>query len=115
MTQISAGGAQTIGPASGGKVTAINNLTSVSNTQVIGSNPSRVSITFHAPGSIDIYVSPTVNAQGQTLAPSLASLGGTYHIFAGADRTLTGECQGAFQAFSASSTNQPLTVSESNV
>ena len=113
--QISAGGAQTIGPASGGKVTPINNLTSVSNTQVIGPNPSRVSITFHAPGLIDIYVSPTVNAQGQALSPSLASLGGTYRVFAGGDRLVTGECQTAWQAFSASSTNQPLTVSESNV
>src|SRR5258705_9300852 len=113
--QISAGGVQVIGPTSGGKVTAINNLTSVSNTQIVGSNPSRVSITFHAPGGIDIYVSPTVNSQGQILAPSLASLGGTYHIFAGGDRTLIGECQGAYQAFSASGSGQPLTVTESNV
>ena len=113
--QISAGGAQTIGPASGGKVTAINNLTSVSNTQVIGPNPARVSITFHSPGAIDIYVSPIKDVNGNTLAPSLASLGGTYHVFAGGDRTLVGECQGAFQAFSASGVSQPLTVSESNV
>lgn len=113
--QISSTGAQTIGPASGGKVTAINNLSSVANTQVIGPNTNRVSITFHAPGTIDIYVSPLKDVNGNTLSPSLASLGGTFHVFAGGDRIVSGECQTGWQAFSASGVNQPLTVSESNV
>lgn len=108
------GASQTVGPASGGKVTPINNL-GTSPTQIIGGNPSRVSITFHAPGAIDIYVAPLVTATGATLIPSLGSLGGTFHIFAGASLTIGGECQTGWQAFAASSSNQPLTVSESNV
>jgi len=111
---ISALGAQTIGPTSGGKVTAINTL-GTSPLQVLAANPQRTTLTFHAPGTIDIFVAPSVNAQGQALVPSLGSLGGTFHIFAGGTLILTGEIQGSWQAFAASSTNQPLTIMESNV
>ncbi len=112
---ISSTGAQTIGPASGGKVTPINNLGS-SPAQVIGANQYRQSITFHAPGSNDVFVAPTVQANGAALVPSNVLLGGCFRVPAGGPPlTLTGECQTPWQAFVLAGTNQPLTVSESNV
>lgn len=96
-------------------VTAINNL-STSVVPVIGANPSRTSITFHAPGGIDIYVAPTQVLSGGVsvnLVPALASLGGCYHVFAGADRTIDGPAAAqAWQAFAASGSSQPLTIME---
>ena len=96
-------------------VTALNNL-STSPELVITANPSRTRINFHAPGAIDIYVGPTQvlsNGGNATLTPSLAAFGGTYHIFAGGDREFTGAlARQAFQAFSASSSAQPLTIEE---
>jgi hypothetical protein len=111
---ISAGGAQVIGPASGGKVTPINNLGTVA-LQVIGPNAYRSMITFANPGTVTVYVAPLLNAQGAAFTPSLAALGGTFPVFAGGLLTLTGECQTGWQAFAASGTNNPFTVSESNV
>ena len=111
---ISAGGAQVIGPASGGKVTPINNLGTTA-IQVIGQNVNRATITFANPGTVTVYVAPLTNAQGASFTPSLASLGGTFPVFAGGFLTLTGECQTGYQAFAASGANNPFTVSESNV
>ena len=96
-------------------ITAVNTL-GTSPISVIGANATRKSITFHAPGSNDIYVFPTsvlVNGANSTLTPSLASLGGGFRIFAGGDRTITGPtaCQ-AWQALAASGSNQPLTIME---
>lgn len=102
------------GPTSGGKVTAINTL-GTSPIQVVGANPQRGGITFANPGSVLAYVAPLTNASGQSLVPSLAALGGCFPVGAGGIITLTGECQGGWQAFSASGSNNPLTVSESNV
>ena len=114
MPLISSTGAQTVGPASGGKVTAFNSINTTP-AQVIAGNPSRVSITFHAPGSIDILVAPTRDANNAVLTPSTVNLGGCFRIFAGGDRAFSGECQQAWQAFSISGSSQPLTVMESNV
>ena len=108
-------GAQTIGPASGGKVTA-NNLINTTFTQVVAANQYRQSITFANPGaSVTVYVGPMVLANGQANAPTTGALGGTFPIFAGGMLTLTGEVQGAWGCLSASSSNLPLTVMESNV
>jgi hypothetical protein len=96
-------------------VTAINNIgTSVS--ALIGANPSRNSINFHNPGTVDIIVFPTsvLTATPSPFAPTLSALGGGYRIFAnGGDRTVTGNvaCQ-AWQALAVSSSNNPLTITE---
>jgi hypothetical protein len=96
-------------------VTAINNIgTSVSS--IIGANPSRNSINFHNPGTVDIIVFPTfvLTATPSPFAPTLSALGGGYRIFAnGGDRTVTGNvaCQ-AWQALAVSSSNNPLTITE---
>lgn len=114
LPTIPAGGAQTIGPTSGGKVTPINNL-ATSAIQVIGPNQYRAALSFHNPGTVAIYVAPLLNAQGQSFTPSLGALGGTFIIYPGSTLSLQGETQYAWQAFAASSSNNPLTVMESNV
>lgn len=123
-SQLTAGGYATVGPTSGGKVYAFNNLSST--PQVIApANPQRASITFHNPGTIDIYVAPSVvqannsipatSITNSTLTPSTSALGGCFKIAAGGGYfSLSGECTGAYQAFSASGTNNPLTVADSN-
>jgi hypothetical protein len=96
-------------------ITAVNNIgTSVSS--LIGANPGRNSINFHNPGTVDIIVFPTfvLTATPAPFAPTLSSLGGGYRIFAnGGDRTVTGNvaCQ-AWQALAVSSSNNPLTITE---
>jgi hypothetical protein len=96
-------------------ITAVGNLGTTA-VSVIGANPSRTSITFHAPGAIDIYVAPTQVLSGGVsvnLSPSTAALAGCYHIFNGADRMITGPAAGqAWQAFAASGSSQPLTIME---
>lgn len=112
---IPATGAQTIGPTSGGKVTAVNTLGQVA-IQVIGQNVARQSLLFHNPGTNSVYVAPMLNAQGVSFTPSSTSLGGTFEIAAGGYSPLfMGEIQGAWQAFASTGSNQPLTVMESNV
>lgn len=112
---ISASGAQVIGPASGGKVTPFNNI-STTPQQVLAGNPQRAKVTFHNPGAQDIIVAPTLQANGQTLTVSTALLGGGFRVFAnGGDRVIDGECQTPWQAFSVAGSGLPLTVSESNV
>lgn len=100
--------------ANGGKVWPINTL-GTSPIPVIGGNPSRQSITFHNPGTINVYVAMVSNAVGAVLTPSLAALGGTFVVFPGGFLIITGECQLAWQAFSASGSNNPITVMESNI
>lgn len=96
--------------------TAINNLGMSPVNPVIGQNFARTSITFHAPGAIDIYVAPTQILSGgvnANLTPSLSSLGGCFHIFAGGTLTIAGPAAAqAWQAFAASVSNQPLTIVE---
>ena len=123
-----------VGPTSGGKVYAFNNL-GTSPQVVAPSNSKRTTIVFDNPGSVDVIVFPC-NAQavdpawtsassldsGNTsisniaLTPTTALLGGGYRIYGnGGSRTFTGECQGAWQALAISATNNPLTVTDSNV
>jgi len=115
MVQISALGAQTIGPTSGGKVTPFNNI-STSPQQVIGPNSQRANIVFDNPGTVDVFVAPILQANGLALTVSTSLLGGTYIIFAnGGSRSLSGEVQGGYQAFSRSGSGNFLTVTESNL
>jgi hypothetical protein len=109
----------TVGPASGGKIYAYNALTTLQT--VAPANASRVSITFHNPGAIDIFVGPVIGfasltaAQG-TLTPTTANYGGCFRVFAnGGTLVVTGECQGAWQALTSDASTGKLTVMDSNV
>ena len=108
----------TVNSASGGRVYAFNNLTTAPQ-QVVGQNPSRQKITFHNPGTVDLFVAPaTVQNSGSdvALAPTTAALGGCIRIYAnGGTLSITGECQKPWQAFAASGSGNPLTVVDSNV
>lgn len=114
MTMISSTGAQTIGPANGGKVTPINSLGTTA-LQVIGPNPQRASLTFANPGTVMVYVAPLINAVGGSFTITLSALGGSFPILAGGMLTLQGEISLGWQALAASGSNNPLTVSESNI
>ena len=123
-----------VGPTSGGKVYAFNNL-GTSPQVVAPQNISRIQITFDNPGSVDIIVFPCqVQALNPTwtlassisngntsitnvaLVPTTLLLGGGYRIYGnGGTRTFTGECQGAWQALAISGASNPLTVTDSNV
>lgn len=107
-----------IGAASGQRVYAYNNL-STTPQQVVGDNPQRQSITFHNPGSVDVFVAPTQIQNGGSdtpLVPSTIGLGGCFRIFAnGGTLRVEGEVAKPWQAFSASGSSNPLTVMVSNV
>ena len=128
MPNLTSGGFPAVGPTSGGKVYAFNNL-GTSPINVAPANTARASITFDNPGTVDIIVFPVlvqalnsvptnlVNASisSVTLSPSTSALGGGYRIYAnGCSRTFSGECQGQWQALAVSSTNNPFTVTDSN-
>jgi len=112
------GAALVFSSASGGKVYAFNNI-STTPQEVAAGNPSRTKITFHNPGTVDIFIAPTtvlVSGASTTLTPSTSALGGCFRVFAnGGTLTIEGECQKAWQAFSASSSALPLTVMDSNL
>lgn len=106
-----------VGPTNGGKVYAFNNLTT-SPVQVVPANVSRIGITFHNPGVAVIYFAPVLvqtTGSNASLTPSINALGGCFLLNPGDTYTITGECTGAWQAFSASGSSNPLTVMESNV
>lgn len=111
-------GAIPVGPTSGGKVYAYNNINTTPAVVAAG-NANRTAITFHNPGTIDIFVAPAlVQTTGSSVAltPSTGSLGGCFRVYAnGGQLTITGECQGAWQAFSASSSSLALTVMDTNI
>jgi len=104
----------TVSSASGGKVYAVNNLTT-SPIVVIGANSARQKITFINPGTITIYVNPAIDGNGAALNPSVSSLGGSMPVYSGAYVMIEGECQGAWEAFAASGTTNPLTIMDSNI
>ena len=110
------GGAAVFSSASGGKVYAFNNINTSSNTTVAPANPSRRRITFHNPGDVDIFISPTLTAAGAVLTPTTSALGGSFRVFAnGGALTVEGECQTPWQALAASGSTKPLTVMDSNI
>jgi hypothetical protein len=81
-------------------------------------DPQRVSITFHNPGAVDIFIAPT-NIQNSgsdvVLAPTTSDFKGCWRLFAnGGSLTINGECQKRWQAFCASGTN-PLTIIASRI
>ena len=97
-------------------ITAVNNL-GTTPIVVMQPSPTRTSINFHAPGSVDIIVAPLTVLQGGVsvnLVPSLAALGGCYRVYAnGGDRPISGPAAGqGWQAFAVSGSNQPLTITE---
>lgn len=118
----------TISGASGGKVYAYNNISEVAARVVANANPFRQRITFHNPGTNDVYIAPS-NVQNvvgaapsqpsdHALALTNAALGGSRLVYGnGGTLEITGECQGAWQALSktGAGTTNPLTVTESNV
>jgi hypothetical protein len=117
------GASPSVGPTSGGKIYAYNNLGTA--PQIVAqANQNRQSITFHNPGTVDVVVFPQY-VQGVTTAPTTPSnvaltpttsaLGGGFRIYAnGGQLTISGECQGAWQALSVSGSSNPFTVMESN-
>lgn len=112
------GGPLAFSSASGGKIRAYNNIHNVTLRTVAPANPSRQKITFHNPGTVDIFIGPTyVQTSGSDVAfaPTTSNYGGCFRLFAnGGTLELTGECQGAWQALAASGTTNPLTVMDSN-
>lgn len=116
---INPGGSSTVFTASGGKITAFNNITNANNITVAQANTQRRKITFHNPGTVDILISPTQQyaASGfTTLTPTNAAKGGGFVVFQnGGTLVIEGECQQAWQALAASGTTNPLTVMDSNV
>ena len=112
------GASPSVGPTSGGKIYAYNNL-STAPAVVAAANQFRISITFHNPGTIDAFIAPAlVQTTGSSVAlvPTTAALGGCFRVYAnGGSLVFTGECQGAWQAFSASAAGNSLTVVDSNV
>ncbi len=104
--------------ASGGKVIQVTGLDTTP-VPVVGVNPSRQKLTFHNPGTIDAYIAPSLQLHLGSSIPmvvGVGNLGGCFLVYAnGGTLVIEGECQGAWQAFSASGSGNPLTVMDSNV
>lgn len=112
------GAASTFSSASGGKVYGFNNI-STAPAVVAPVNTARQKITFHNPSDVDIYIGPSlIQTTGSSVAfvPAVGTVGGCFLVFAnGGTLEITGECQGAWQAFSATGNTKPLTVLDTNV
>lgn len=121
------GGTLAFSSASGGKVYGYNNINETTATVVAQNNPSRQRITFHNPGTSDIFIAPVHVQNVLGTAPTQpsnvplvltnAALGGARRVFGnGGTLEISGECQKAWQALAitgAGATN-PLTVEDSN-
>ncbi len=114
------GGPQVFASASGGKIYAFNNM-SPTPQQVAPANTGRTKITFHNPGSVDVFVGPLIvlnlgTGSNASLVPTTSLLGGCWRVFAnGGSLEISGECQGAWQAFTASGSGLPFTVMDTNL
>ncbi len=121
------GASQVFSSASGGKVYGYNNINETTARVVAPANPSRVKISFHNPGTNDVYIAPSnvqnvlgtspTNPSDVALVLSNAALGGSRIVYGnGGTLDITGECQGAWQALAktGSGTTNPLTVMDSN-
>lgn len=112
------GASGTTNAASGGLIIAHNDINTIP-FQVAATLPDRKQITFHNPGTVNIFVTQTtiLNTGGDVaFAPTPTALGGCFLVFAnGGSITIDGECQKAWQAFSASGSGNPLTVMQSRV
>ena len=111
----------TVSGASGGKVYSFNNISESGLVTVAAANPARIKVTFHNPGTSDVFIAPAfVQNTGSNVAltPSNAALGGCIRVYGnGGQYTIDGECQGAYQAFAVTGagTTNPLTVIDTNV
>jgi hypothetical protein len=109
----------TVSSASGGYTYAYNNIGSSASEIILPTDPARKQITFHNPGTIDIFVAPltaqnTGSDVGLTVGPT--QLGGSFLVFAnGGTLIITGECQKQWQAFSRTGSNNPLTITVTHV
>jgi hypothetical protein len=109
------GSSQTFSSASGGKVKGFNAI-GASPINVAPSNPNRVQVIFHNPGTAaTIFVAPLLDRDGLAITPTLTSLGGCFAVFPGGFLAIQGECQGQWQALASVGVNNPLTVMDSNV
>jgi hypothetical protein len=112
---------------SGGKVYGYNNISEFAAVVVAQANSARTSITFHNPGASDVFIAPTFvqNVLGTApaqpsnvaLTVSNSAFGGAFRVYGnGGQLTITGECQGAWQALAitGAGSDNPLTVMESN-
>jgi hypothetical protein len=102
----------TVSTATGSKITAAT--VGTVGAQVVALNAARVSISFHNPGSGNVFVYPVTNAAGAPNNPSNASPAGAFLVMPGAQLTISGECQLAFGAFAANAGSQ-LTIMQSNL
>lgn len=122
-----------VGPTSGGKVYAFNNLGTTPQL-VAPQNNARTQITFDNPGTNDIIVFPSEvqalnsvpasindttgsgSISNQALTPTTSALGGGYRVYGnGGTRTISGECTGSWQALAVTGSDNPLTVTDSNL
>lgn len=113
--------------ASGGKVYAYNNIDETVGIRVAGPNTSRQKITFHNPGTNDLFISPQKiqNTAGNFTPTSdqpnnvtNTTLGGSFRLYGnGGTLVIEGECQGTWGALAVtgSGSNNPLTVMDSNI
>jgi hypothetical protein len=121
------GGTLAFSSASGGKVYGYNNISDAAPVVVANENSGRQKITFHNPGTNDILIAPvfvqnvlgTAPAQASNVAftPTTVLMGGCFRVYGnGGTLSITGECQGAWQALGAigAGANNPLTVMDSN-
>ena len=117
----SPGAPGTVSSASGGKIYGFNNISESGLVIVAPANPARQRITFHNPGTHDVFVAPTaIQTTGSdvTFNPSAASLGGCFRVYGnGGNLVIEGECQKSWQAFvnTGDGTTNPLTVMDDNV
>jgi hypothetical protein len=102
----------TVSTATGSKVTAAT--VGTVGAQVVAGNSARVSISFHNPGSGNVFVYPVTNSAGAPNTPSNASPAGAFVVMPGTMLMLSGECQLAWGAFAANAGSQ-LTIMQSNL
>lgn len=118
MISTGVGSPGTVSAASGGNVLAFNNLTTAPQA-ILPVDPQRTKITVHNPGGVDAFFGPVfVQNSGSdvALAPTPSALGGCFRIFAnGGTLVILGECQKAWQAFSATGSGNPLTVTVDHI
>lgn len=78
-------------------------------TQVLPQNPQRQSVTFHNPGTVNVFVCQATDANGNALVPG--ANGGSWIIFPGATWEFSGNgVAGAWLATSATAGPNPFTV-----
>jgi hypothetical protein len=100
---------------------AISNVTAINSVStavqfVIGTNPSRNSLTFHNPGSVSVVVFPQyrlVNGANVPLAPTISALGGGFLLLSGETLFIGATAsKQQWQALSLSGTGNALTITE---